>query len=92
MLYVLYPWWGSRLINPKGSELYKYISNNNYSTLSTGKPPYWPTDHRTIFYFGLSQQDFQIEDNFDLSSDHSPMVLQCNLCSNLIELSGETLI
>ena len=77
-----HPWWGSRLINPKGSELYKCISNNNYSTLSTGKPTYWPTDHRKIpdlldfiVHFGLSQQDFQIEDNFDLSSDHSPIII-----------------
>jgi len=52
-----HPWWGSRLTNPKGSELYKCIVNNSITTFSTGKPTYWPTNSRKIpdfvAYFGI---------------------------------------
>lgn len=37
-------YWGSRLISPKGRELHKCMTENNYNFLSTGKPTYWPTD------------------------------------------------
>ena len=37
-------YWGSRLINPKGRNLYKEISSKGYNTLSTRKPTYWPSD------------------------------------------------
>lgn len=43
-----HPWWGSRLANPKGKELYKCIQKNHYSSLSTGKPTYWPNDPTKI--------------------------------------------
>lgn len=78
-------WWGSRLINPKGSELYKAICNMNYNVLSTGSPTYWPTDPRKVpdlldffVYSGVSPNRLQVYDSYDLSSDHSPIILVLN--------------
>ena len=77
-----HPWWGSRLANPKGSELYKCIANNNYSTISTGTPTYWPGDIAKIpdlldffVYNGIPSTHLDILDSPDLSSDHSPIIL-----------------
>jgi len=62
-----HPWWGSRLTNPKESELYKCIVNNSITTPSTGKPTYWPTDSRKIpdiidfvAYLGIAQSQMRI--------------------------------
>lgn len=75
-----HPWWGSRLVNPKGSEMYKCIAAKNYSVLSTGTPTYWPTDRRKtpdlidFFVFsGIQRAHFQVSECYDLSSDHSPI-------------------
>lgn len=40
--------WGSRLISPKGRELYKAAAKYGCEFLSTGKPTYWPTDPNKI--------------------------------------------
>jgi hypothetical protein len=40
--------WGSRLITPKGRELYKAAVARGCEFVSTGKPTYWPTDHNKI--------------------------------------------
>lgn len=76
-----HPWWGSRLTNPKGKELYKCVVKNNYSTLSTGAPTYWPSDPRKtpdlldfVVYNGISGTSFDIKSSDDLSSDHSPLI------------------
>jgi hypothetical protein len=37
-------YWGSRLINPKGRELYQTIKEKQLEILSTGERTYWPTD------------------------------------------------
>lgn len=83
-----HPWWGSRLINPKGRQLYKCITDNNLSTLSTGKPTYWPSDPRKIpdlldfiVYSGIPQHQISIAESFDLSSDHSPLIVTFNSVS-----------
>lgn len=75
-------WWGSRLSNPKGKELYKCITKNYYSTLSTGSPTYWPSDPMKIpdlldffVYKGIPRSFLDIIDSADLSSDHSPVIL-----------------
>jgi hypothetical protein len=39
-------YWGSRLINPKGRELYQTIQEKQVEILSTGKPTYWPTGYQ----------------------------------------------
>lgn len=77
-----HPWWGSRLINPKGRELYKSLTANKYSVLSTGKPTYWPSDPNKVpdlidffVYAGIPASQLGIMDNYDLSSDHSPIIL-----------------
>lgn len=75
-------WWGSRLINPKGRELYKCISSNHYNVLSTGSPTYWPSDSNKIpdlldfvVFNGVPPTSLQITDSYDLSSDHSPIII-----------------
>ena len=80
-----HPWWGSRIVNPKGSELYKCIVNNNYSVLSTGNPTYWPTDTTKIpdvldfaVFSGISSQLLDIADIDELSSDHIPLIATLN--------------
>jgi hypothetical protein len=39
-----YKEWGARLITPKGRNLLHAINRQNCKYLSTGEPPYWPTD------------------------------------------------
>lgn len=75
-------WWGSRRTNAKGKELFKCIENNNFSILSTGNPTYWPTDTRKLpdlidfaVYNGIPPHHLDIQDCFDLSSDHSPLII-----------------
>lgn len=75
-------WWGSRLNNPKGKQLYECINKNNYQTISTGKPTYWPSDLYKIpdlldffVYCGVSPQYLDISVCDDLSSDHTPILL-----------------
>ena len=39
-------YWGSRLMNPKGRQLYKVLvdSKNGIDFMSPGHPTYWPAD------------------------------------------------
>lgn len=74
-------WWGSRLSNPKGRELYKCISGNQYNILTTGSPTYWPTDVHKIpdlldfFVFtGICHSMLSINTCDDLNSDHTPII------------------
>lgn len=80
-----HPYWGSRLVNPKGKQLYNAIikASNKLSCVSSGRPTYWPTDPRKI----PDLIDFAITKNIpsssitavslsDLSSDHSPVLLK----------------
>lgn len=77
-----HPWWGSRLANPKGRNLYKCMLQNNYSSLSGGRPTYWPTDPNKIpdlldfvVYGGIPRSCLDISNEDDLSSDHTPIVV-----------------
>ena len=70
--------WGSRLTTTK---IGKAIHEKNYSPLSTGTPTYWPTDPGIIPDFldffitsGISKSYMKLEFNYDLSSDHTPMI------------------
>lgn len=74
--------WGSRLTTTKGRELLAAITDENIKYLTTGEPTYWPTDQTKspdlIDFFlikGLDEKSFKIESSFDLSSDHSPILL-----------------
>ena len=74
--------WGSRLTNTKGRELYHAIKRHNFEVHATGKPTYWPTDRNKIpdlidFFVprNLSSSFMDVTEEFDLDSDHSPIVL-----------------
>ncbi|PNF31804.1 hypothetical protein B7P43_G11362 [Cryptotermes secundus] len=73
--------WGSRLTTTKGRELAKLMQNNNYSYISSGTPTYWPTDPAKtpdlLDFFvtkGISAAYTDIVPNFELSSDHTPII------------------
>lgn len=74
--------WGSRLTTTKGKELLQAIREYNCESLSTGKPTYWPTDTNKIpdlidFFIikNISANFLQIEEGWDMNSDHSPILL-----------------
>lgn len=57
------------------------MNDNNYDFLSNGVPTYWPTDPRKLpdlldFFLtsGISRNNCIVESNFDLSSDHTPVI------------------
>lgn len=75
-------YWGSRLTTTKGKELLEAINEYKCESLSTGKPTYWPTDPQKIpdlidFFIikNVSVNYMQIEEGWDMNSDHSPIVL-----------------
>ena len=77
--------WGSRLITPRGRELLKSMQSKNLHHVSTGEPTYWPTDpNKTpdLIDFcickGIPNTDLSIRSSLDLSSDHSPLLLDVN--------------
>ena len=74
--------WGSRLTNAKGNELYQAIQEYRCEVHTTGKPTYWPTDLNKLpdlidFFVSknLSPGFLEVTEEFDLDSDHSPIVL-----------------
>jgi hypothetical protein len=74
--------WGSRLTTTKGRELANLLQDQNYSFLSTGTSTYWPTDPNKVpdlldFFItnGLSTDYMDVVPSYDLSSDHSPIIL-----------------
>ena len=61
----------------------KYIRNNNLNILSIGTPTYWPTDLNKkpdLLDFavtrGLNTNKLKITPNLELSSDHTPIIMQ----------------
>lgn len=74
--------WGSRLATTRGRELLKTSQNKHLQFLSTGEPTYWPTDRKKIpdlidfcVTKGISHNYISCVSSFDLSSDHSPIVI-----------------
>lgn len=74
--------WGSRLITPKGRELLAAILIIKCEVHSSGQPTYWPSDpDKTpdlldIFISkGISPNYVEIDGSFDLTSDHTPVVM-----------------
>jgi hypothetical protein len=74
--------WGSRLTTTKGKELLEAIKQLKCESLSTAKPTYWPTDPNKIpdlidFFVvrNISVNYIQVEEAWDLNSDHSPILL-----------------
>lgn len=82
--------WGSRLTTTKGRELAKAIRTNNLNWISTGEPTYWPSDRNKtpdLIDFcvtkGIDTAKVKAESCLDLSSDHSPIII--NVYSQIIE-------
>ena len=74
--------WGSRLSTTKGKELRRATQELGCNFQSTGKPTYWPTDKNKLpdlldFFIirKISSNFIDIEENFDLNSDHSAAIL-----------------
>ena len=74
--------WGSRLITPKGRELFKAAADYGCEFISTGKPTYWPSDSNKtpdlIDFFivkNVSTNCTRTEEGLDMNSDHSPILL-----------------
>ena len=74
---------GSRTTTTKGRELAKSLKSNNMSCISTGEPTYWPSDKNKtpdLLDFcvtkGIDTKKININSCFDLSSDHSPIILE----------------
>jgi exonuclease III len=74
--------WGSRLSTTKGRNLWRAMSDCNCDYISTGEPTYWLTDQRKLpdlldFFVshGLSRHNYLIHSSFDLSSDHTPVIV-----------------
>ena len=75
--------WGSRNTTPRARTLEKYIRNSNLNILSTGTPTYWPNDLNKkpdLLDFavtrGLNTNKLKITPNLELSSDHTPIIMQ----------------
>ena len=80
--------WGSRCISTKGRRLLQALQTLHLHSISTGQPTYWPTDKNKtpdlIDFFvtkGFSHRNTVIKQTFDLSSDHSPLML--STCDHL---------
>jgi hypothetical protein len=74
--------WGSRLTTLKGKNLLDAIHQDDLCHLSTGEPTYWRADRNKIPDFldfaitkWISTIHCDIKSNFDLSSDHSPIII-----------------
>lgn len=74
--------WGSRLTNERGKTLFKSLKDNDGDFISTGKPTHWPTDQNKIpdlidffIYKNISENYMMIEEQQDLCSDHTGIVL-----------------
>lgn len=80
--------WGSRLTNKKGKELFLTMEKNDLRHLSTGEPTYWPSDRRKVpdlldfcIIKGIDLKKCSIESCFELSSDHSPIIAK--ICTDI---------
>ncbi|XP_037944267.1 uncharacterized protein LOC119677070 [Teleopsis dalmanni] len=91
--------WGSRLITPRGRQLYAALGNS-LDVVSSGHPTYWPSDNRKIpdlidfaVINGMKREDIAVKSSYDLSSDHSPVILTLTkFNTNSNEQNKKTLI
>lgn len=74
--------WGSRLTLPKGKQLLEAIRKYKSNFISSGEPTFWPTNKNKkpdlIDFFitkNINHANLKIESCFELSSDHSPIIL-----------------
>jgi len=81
--------WGSRLITPKGKQLWDCIQREKLDHISSGHPTYWPTDRKKIpdlvdfcVSRGIARHHVRADTCYDLSSDHSPILI--TLCKKVL--------
>lgn len=84
--------WGSRLNTPRGRELLKAITHNRLEALSSGEPTYWPSDPARVpdlldfvITRGISSNYIDVTSNLDLSSDHTPIIVNVSTAVILSE-------
>lgn len=93
--------WGNRTPNTRGRALQCCINNNNLSSLAPPGPTYWPShnnrlpDILDIFVIKLPSNILSDLTNlYDLSSDHTPIILKLGLnvppCQNETLTPGQT--
>lgn len=75
-------YWGSRLTTPRGRQLFQTIQRFNLKCVSSREPTYWPSDHNKVpdlidFFVtkNIPDNNVTVESNIDLSSDHTPIIL-----------------
>jgi hypothetical protein len=78
--------WGYRLTTSKGRNLLIALQQKNLKILPTGEATYWPPDRNKTPHLldfaitkGISEVHSHIESNFDLSSDHSPLIITISM-------------
>lgn len=83
---------GCRTTNPKGQQLYICCQHNQLHPYSPNEPTYWPTDTRRApdildicICKGFSHQTLKITSSFDLSSDHTPIILSISTSVHLTQ-------
>ena len=76
--------WGSKINSSRGKILEQTIQTLSLDTLRTNETTYWPAAHDKspdLLDFGiikgLNKAHFQVYFCIDLSSDHSPILLNC---------------
>lgn len=76
---------GLQADNYKSRNLLRALTDNHYDHLSTGQPTYWPTDPRKLpdlldFFVvnGIPTQNCLLESHYDLTSDHTPVIVNLN--------------
>lgn len=74
--------WGSRITSPKGRQLLSACQELKLSTVSSGKPTYWPSDTKRFpdlvdfcVTKGIADTYISAESCLELSSDHSPVII-----------------
>ena len=92
-------WWGSRasISTPRGRQLFTAMQKDNLFSISTGEPTYWPTDNNKLpdlidfaIVKNIDQKLFTVKSCYDLSSDHSPVIIEIN--SKITSTSKTTLM
>ena len=78
--------WGSRTTNSRGRTLLSVLNSQNFTLLPPNSPTYWPTDPNRnpdildfFIHNGLGALNHSVARLDELSSDHSPLILQVSL-------------
>ena len=74
--------WGSRLTTPKGRQLISAITSAKLDVISGGQPTYWPSNLKKVpdlidfaVIKNVKREQLSFVSSHDLSSDHSPTIM-----------------